>query len=123
MLENYRFTKDHQWIQFTDTKAFIGVTAFALEQLGDIVHIDLPPLGKSFQAGETFGTVESTKTVSDLYMPVSGTILEVNSKLLESPETLGDDPYANGWLVKISPTNGSENLLDHQQYQSYIKGS
>src|SRR4051812_33990645 len=96
-----KYTKDHEWIDGTQGAAKVGVTAFAIDQLGDIVHVDLPQVGESFDAGSSFGTIESTKTVSDLYMPVAGKVLEVNKAALDRPESLQEDPYKNGWLVKV----------------------
>src|SRR3954470_21818338 len=96
-----KYTKDHEWVEATSTTAKVGVTAYAIDQLGDIVHVELPQVGESFDAGSSFGTIESTKTVSDLYMPVAGKVVEVNKAALDRPESLQEDPYKNGWLVKV----------------------
>ena len=117
-----KYTKDHEWINSTNNVATVGVTLFAVEQLGDIVHVELPQVGESFDAGASFGTIESTKTVSDLYMPVSGKVLEVNKDVVSSPESLQTDPYEKGWLVKIeiSGTPDTEALLDAKAYEAFV---
>lgn len=117
-----KYTKDHEWIDSTSSVAKIGVTSFAVEQLGDIVHVELPQVGESFKAGASFGTIESTKTVSDLYMPVAGKIVEVNKDAVSSPESLQSDPYKNGWLVKIelSGTPDASTLLDAKAYEAFV---
>lgn len=116
-----KYTKDHEWIDLAGATAKVGVTAYAVDQLGDIVHIDLPQPGESFEAGAAFGTIESTKTVSDLYMPVAGKVVEVNKTALNSPETLQEDPYQGGWLIKLelSGTNHSQ-LLDSKSYEKFV---
>jgi glycine cleavage system H protein len=121
--KNYKYTKDHEWIEVHGAKGTVGVTAYAIEQLGDIVHIDLPESGKSFKAGDSFGTIESTKTVSDLYMPVNGKVVEVNGNLKASPESLQSDAYKDGWLVRIEMSNPAEAaaLLDAAAYDAFIK--
>ena len=117
-----KYTKDHEWIDSTGNVAKVGVTSFAVEQLGDIVHVELPQVGETFSAGASFGTIESTKTVSDLYMPVSGKVLEVNKEAVGSPESLQSDPYKNGWLVKIemSGTPDASTLLDAKGYEAFV---
>ena len=121
--KNLKFTKDHEWVDAQGTSGTIGVTAYAIEQLGDIVHIDLPEAGKVYKTGDSFGTIESTKTVSDLYMPVAGKITAVNAAVKKAPESLQTDAYKNGWLVKIEISNPSEvaALLDANGYDSFIK--
>jgi glycine cleavage system H protein len=121
--KNLKFTKDHEWVDATGSTGIVGVTAYAIEQLGDIVHIDLPEAGKVYKTGESFGTIESTKTVSDLYMPVAGKIIAVNAAVKKAPESLQTDAYTNGWLVKIEMSNLSEvsALLDAKGYESFIK--
>jgi glycine cleavage system H protein len=120
---NFKYTKDHEWIDAQGKTATVGVTAYAVEQLGDIVFVDLPEEGKSFKAGDSFGTIESTKTVSDLYMPVSGKVTAVNAALKGAPESLQADTYKNGWLIKIEIDNPSDvsALLDAKAYESFIK--
>ncbi len=117
-----KYTKDHEWVQNSGQDAKVGVTDYAVEQLGDIVHIDLPEVGKTFAAGASFGTIESTKTVSDLYMPVAGQITEVNKAALKSPESLQSDSYKNGWLVKIKLTNPADlgKLMSAADYEKYV---
>jgi glycine cleavage system H protein len=121
--KNLKYTKDHEWIDAQDKQGTIGVTGFAVEQLGDIVFVELPESGKHFKSGDSFGTIESTKTVSDLYMPVSGKVVAVNTAVKNSPESLQSDVYQNGWLVKIEMDNPSDvnNLLDAGQYEAFIK--
>ncbi len=121
--QNLKYTKDHEWIDAHGNIGTVGVTAYAVEQLGDIVHIDLPDAGKSYKAGDSFGTIESTKTVSDLYMPVAGKITAVNQALKSAPESLQSDSYKNGWLVKIEMTNPSDaaSLLDAKGYDTFVK--
>jgi glycine cleavage system H protein len=121
--KNYKYTKDHEWLDAQGAKGTIGVTAYAVEQLGDIVHIELPEVGRSYKAGDSFGTIESTKTVSDLYMPVAGKVVDVNTTVKSSPETLQSDAHKNGWLVRIEMANPSDvaSLLDASGYESFIK--
>lgn len=121
--KEFKYSKDHEWLTSSDGKiATIGVTSFALDQLGDIVHIELPDAGEEFETGSTFGTIESTKTVSDLYLPVNGKILESNNDLLEKLETLTDDPYKEGWLVKVELKSENElkDLLSVDAYETFI---
>ncbi len=115
-----KYTKDHEWIEQAAKVATIGVTAYAIEQLGDIVHVELPQVGENFDAGSAFGTIESTKTVSDLYMPISGKVVEVNKAAIDKPESLQDDPYKNGWLVKIETTGAAAGLLDAKAYEKFV---
>ena len=117
-----KYTKDHEWIDTSSAPISIGVTAYAVEQLGDIVHVELPNVGEQFEAGAAFGTIESTKTVSDLYMPVAGKVVEVNKAAVANPQSLQDDPYKTGWLVKIEAKNKAEitGLLDAKAYQHFV---
>lgn len=121
--KSFKYTKDHEWIDAQGATATIGVTAYAVEQLGDIVHIDLPEVGKTYKAGDSFGTIESTKTVSDLYMPLAGKVTAVNGAVKASPESLQTDSYKNGWLVKIELANSADTtkLMDAAAYESFIK--
>lgn len=121
--KNLKYTKDHEWIDAQGKTGTVGVTSYAVEQLGDIVFVDLPEVGKHYKAGDSFGTIESTKTVSDLYMPVSGKISAVNSSVKTSPETLQGDTYKNGWLIKIEMDNAGDvsPLLDAAGYEAFIK--
>jgi glycine cleavage system H protein len=105
---NLKYTKDHEWLRAEGNDAFIGITEFAQGELGDIVFVDIGTKGESLDKETVFGTIEAVKTVSDLFMPVSGKILEVNSKIDSNPELINKDPYGEGWLIKISGTNISE---------------
>lgn len=114
------YAKSHEWMKVEGNTAVVGITKFAIEQLGDVVHLDLPKAGATFKAQETFGTIESTKTVSDLYMPAAGTVTEVNSALLDAPEAIADDPYTKGWLVKITLDGAPSGLLSVADYEKYV---
>ena len=120
-----KYTKDHEWIDAGSSVAKVGVTAFAIDQLGDIVHVELPSVGDTFEAGAAFGTIESTKTVSDLYMPVAGKVVEVNKAVVDKPESLQEDPYVNGWLVKLEHKASANDtqLLDAKAYQAFVAES
>lgn len=115
-----QYTKEHEWIRVAGNTAEIGITSFAIEQLGDVVHLDLPQVGSQFKAGESFGTIESTKTVSDLYMPANGTVVEVNDALLQAPEDVANDPHGKFWLLKISVSEAPAGLMSAEQYTQYI---
>jgi len=118
-----KYTKDHEWMREKGGEAVIGITSYALEQLSDVVHLDLPEVGATFKVGDSFGTIESTKTVSDLYMPVGGKIIEVNKDLLSRLETIDKDPYDKGWLVKVQVTEAGSGLLTAAEYESFIAES
>jgi len=116
-----KYTKDHEWIKVEGDTAYIGITEFAQGELGDIVYIDISALGKEVAKDEVFGTVEAVKTVSDLFMPVTGTITEINPKLDSQPELVNTDPYGDGWMVKISlNVADAESLLSAESYQELI---
>lgn len=115
-----QYTKEHEWIRLSGNTAEIGITSFAIEQLGDVVHLDLPKAGAEFKAGESFGTIESTKTVSDLYMPAAGTVVEVNSALLDAPEDIANDPHGKFWLVKVTVNGAPSGLMSADEYSKYI---
>jgi glycine cleavage system H protein len=119
--ENLYYTKDHEWISFDEQYALIGITDFAQKELGDIVFLDIPSLNKTVNKEEIFGTVEAVKTVSDLYMPVSGTVIETNPKVEKSPELVNQDPYGS-WIIKIKLTElvKKEHLLTAHQYQDLV---
>lgn len=119
--KEFKYTSDHEWVFIEGDLATVGITHFALEQLGDVVHIEFPDLDESFDAGESFGTIESTKTVSDLYLPVGGRIVELNDDLLNSLESLAEDPYGDAWLVKIKVENIDESkLMSSSDYEEFI---
>lgn len=117
-----KYTKDHEWIRVEGNEAYIGITDFAQRELGDIVYIDIPSTGSEVQKEEVFGTVEAVKTVSDLFMPVTGTVAEVNPLLDSQPELVNTDPYGDGWMVKVTLSTPSETeaLLSAGDYQSLI---
>ena len=116
-----KYTKEHEWIKVEGDKATVGITAYAVEQLGDVVHLELPEVGKKFKRGDSFGTVESTKTVSDLYMPAAGEIVARNDALIDAPEELPDDAHEKGWLVKIKVSEIGNDLLSASEYEKYIE--
>lgn len=120
--EGLKYTKDHEWIKIEGQKATIGITDFAQGELGDIVYIDIPSVGQEINEHEVFGTVEAVKTVSDLYMPVGGKVLEVNKELDGSPEKVNSDPYGAGWMIKMEIKNAADvnNLLSATQYKELI---
>lgn len=115
-----RYTKDHEWIKLEGNTATIGITDFAQRELGDIVYVEVETIGKPLQAGEVFGTVEAVKTVSDLFLPVSGTITELNPALAGAPETVNNDPYGKGWMVKMTVNDPADvhALLDAAAYEA-----
>ena len=117
-----KYTKDHEWIKLEGNIATVGITDFAQRELGDIVYIEVETIGKQLKAGEVFGTVEAVKTVSDLYMPVTGTINELNSALANEPELVNSDPYGKGWMIKMTVSNPADvnSLLDAAGYQSVV---
>jgi glycine cleavage system H protein len=120
--DNLRYTKDHEWVLLEGNKATIGITDFAQSELGDIVYVDIETIGKEIPAESIFGTVEAVKTVSDLFLPMTGTITEKNAELDAHPELVNQDPYGNGWMIKMTVTDPSDinNLLDVKAYQSLV---
>ena len=120
--ENLKYTKDHEWIKTEGDEAVVGITAFASKELGDIVFIEVETEGETLDKKEAFGTIEAVKTVSDMYMPVAGEILEFNPTLESSPDVVNKDPYGEGWFVKVRLTNPDEvnELLDAAQYKELI---
>lgn len=117
-----RYTKEHEWARIEDGKVRIGITAYAVEQLGDVTLVDMPPPGEDVQAHERFGDIESVKTVSELFSPVSGEVFEVNGALESSPELVNENPYDDGWLIVITPSDASEleALMDAAKYEEYL---
>lgn len=119
---NLRYTKDHEWIRVEGNEAFVGITDYAQSELGEIVFVDITTQGETVGKDETFGSVEAVKTVSDLNMPVTGTVLEVNEAINDQPELVNNDPYGEGWMIKISIADAAEldDLLDAAGYQAFI---
>jgi glycine cleavage system H protein len=113
-----RYTSEHEWIKADGEHYVVGITAFAQDQLGDIVYVELPKVGDRVESGKAFGVIESVKTASDLYAPVTGEVIEVNSQLVDQPQSVNDDPYQAGWMIKIRPEDSSqvEQLLTAEQY-------
>ena len=120
--EHLLYTKEHEWANFNDNEVIIGITDYAQSQLGDIIFIEFPEIGDQVNAGDSFGEVEAVKTVSELYAPVTGTILEVNENLEDSADLVNSDPYGDGWLIKIKPTNLNEkdDLMKSAAYKELI---
>jgi glycine cleavage system H protein len=120
--EDLRYSEDHEWVKVADGVATIGITDYAQEELGDIVFVELPQVGATLAQGATLGVVESVKAVSDVYVPVTGTVVEVNRHLADHPETINESPYGDGWMVRLSMTTPSElaRLMTAEQYQAFI---
>ena len=120
--DNLLYTKEHEWVRMDGEQAVIGITDFAQGELGDIVFIEFPEIDENFNQNDSFGTVEAVKTVSDLYIPVSGSIVEINEKLEDQPELINSDPYGDGWIVKVTPNDKSElnTLLSAENYKNLI---
>ena len=118
--DSLKYTKDHEWIKIDGNTAIVGITDFAQNELGDIVYIDITTVGQELKAHEVFGTVEAVKTVSDLFMPIEGKILEVNPLLDGSPEKVNQDPYGEGWMVKVEMKGSATSLLSAAEYKSII---
>jgi glycine cleavage system H protein len=120
--ENLKYTKDHEWVRVEGDTGTVGITDYAQGELGDVVFVELPAIGKVLKAHETFGTIEAVKAVSDLYAPVSGSIIEINKDLEKTPEIVNKDPYNAGWMVKVKLANPAElaSLLDAAAYKALI---
>lgn len=119
--QELKYTKDHEWVKIEGDVATIGITEFAQKELGDIVYVEVETVGETIDAGEVFGTVEAVKTVSDLFMPVTGEILEFNEELESSPELVNESPYESGWMVKVKITGGAPtDLLDASEYAELV---
>lgn len=121
--ENLHYTKDHEWVRIDGDSAFVGISDYAQDQLGDIVYVEMPEVGDEFSQGEEFGTLESVKAVSEIYLPLTGEIIEVNDALEDAPELVNKDPYEN-WLVRIRPADLSEldELLSVDEYLDMLNG-
>lgn len=119
---NVKYTQEHEWIRQEGDIAYVGITDYAQEQLGDIVFVDIPTEGETLAAGDTFGTIEVVKTISDLFLPVSGEVLEQNEALADQPELVNTDPYGEGWLIKIKPAADADfgSLLDAEAYKALV---
>ncbi|GBD38793.1 Glycine cleavage system H protein [bacterium HR37] len=121
--EQLKYTKEHEWVRVEGDTVVIGITDYAQDALGEIVYIELPSEGDEITKGDPFGSVESTKSVSELYAPVSGEVVEVNEALLDSPETINEDPYGEGWMIRVKPYDLAEldDLMDSEEYADYIE--
>ena len=121
--EDLSYTKDHEWVRVSGDSATVGITDHAQNQLGDVVYVELPRVGDNFESSESFGSVESVKAVSEIYMPVSGVVTQVNEALNESPEKVNEDPYGTGWMIVIQMNEPArvDSLLSAIEYEDYIK--
>src|SRR5215470_8668387 len=121
--EDLSYTKDHEWVRVKGDQAAVGITDHAQEQLGDVVYVELPKVGDRFEATEPFGSVESVKAVSEIYMPIAGTVTEINEALNDSPELVNEDPYGRGWMIAVKIENPAQidGLLSAAEYEDYIK--
>ena len=119
---NVKYTSEHEWIRLEGEVAYVGITDYAQEQLGDIVFVDIPTEGETLAAGEVFGTIEVVKTISDLFLPVGGEVLEQNEALADQPELVNTDPYGEGWIIKIKPAADADfdSLLDAEAYKALV---
>jgi glycine cleavage system H protein len=120
--QNLKYTPDHEWVRVEGNTAFIGITDYAQEQLGDIVFVEIETEGENLEHGEVFGTIEAVKTVSDMFMPVSGTVTQINPELENNPEIVNKDPYGDGWMIKVEMSNPAElaDLLTPEAYSAEI---
>jgi glycine cleavage system H protein len=120
--QSLKYTKEHEWARVNGNTATVGITAYAKDQLGDVVYLELPEVGASVKKGEPFGVVESTKAVSELFAPLSGKVTKVNKALVDSPESINDDPHEKGWMIEIEMSSPQEaaGLLDAKQYEELV---
>jgi len=120
--KDLKYTREHEWAKAEGDRVRVGITAYAQEQLGDVVFVELPKVGAKVSASKAFGVVESVKAVSDLFAPVSGEVLEINAELPQKPETVNKDPYGKGWMILVKPSNAGEldQLLTAQQYEEFV---
>jgi len=123
--QELKYTKDHEWVRIEGNIATVGITDFAQDQLGDIVYVEIETEGEELSANEVFGSVEAVKTVSDLFMPISGTVKEVNAALEDQPELVNDTPYGDGWMIKVEIAEDADksHLMDAEAYQQEIEGA
>ena len=121
--DDLKYTREHEWARTRDGKIVVGITDFAQDQLGDIVYVELPDVGDPVKKGESFGVVESTKAVSELFAPITGKVVEVNDPLSDAPETINEDPYEEGWMIVIEPSDRKEleALLDAKAYRAFVE--
>jgi glycine cleavage system H protein len=121
--EDLRYTREHEWARKKGRNVAVGITEYAQDQLGDVVYLELPDVGDTVKKGESFGVVESTKAVSELFAPVSGKVVEVNDPLADAPEAVNEDPYEEGWMIVIEPSDSAEldSLMDAKAYQSFVE--
>lgn len=122
VLDNLRYSADHEWVRLEGDVAYIGITDFAQHQLGDIVYVDINTIGDTLNSGDIFGSIEAVKTVADLFLPISGEILDMNAELEQAPEMVNRDPYGAGWIVKVKASDLSEldSLMDATAYKAHI---
>ena len=118
--EDCSYTREHEWIRKEGDVAVIGITDYAQEQLGEVVYVELPTVGSSLAVGETFGVVESTKSVSDLYAPIAGEVVEINAVLVDAPEQVNSAPFSDGWMIKIRASEGFGELMSPAQYREFV---
>ncbi len=120
--KDLKYTEDHEWIRLEGDQATIGITDYAQGELGDVVYVDLPAQGDSFNKQDVFGTIEAVKAASDLYCPVSGEIVEINEQVADAPETINKDPYGAGWMIKVKVSDASEidDLMDAEGYEAHV---
>ena len=121
--DDLKYTKEHEWCRIQGNRAVVGITDHAQDQLGDIVYVELPEVGDPVKKGESFGVVESTKAVSELFSPVTGKVVEVNDPLSDAPETINEDPYEEGWMIRVEFTDAKEtdSLMDATTYKKYLE--
>jgi glycine cleavage system H protein len=119
--EELQYTRSHEWVRTEDDTATIGITDHAQDELGDVVFVELPEQGATFDAGDSFGTVESVKAVSDLYTPIGGEVVEINETLNDSPEKINEDPYGEGWIVKLRVSDEGSELLSSSDYEHFVE--
>lgn len=121
--DNLSYTKDHEWLRLSGDTAYVGITDFAQQALGDIVYVELPKIGDSFEISDPFGSVESVKSVNELFIPVSGEVVEINEALADAPELVNNDPYRDGWMIKIKVVDTTEvdGLLSAAEYEDFVK--
>jgi glycine cleavage system H protein len=118
--EDLKYTKEHEWIKIEGNVGTVGVTDYAQGELGDIIYVDVTSIGNEINAGDTFGTIEAVKTVSDMYAPANGKVTEFNSKVNDNPAIVNQDPYGEGWLVKMEISGGTEGLLSAEEYKNLV---